>query len=108
MELSEQAKRLMREGGLVIELEAIVIGTRTFKANGQDVAKVTVNGSPRGPMGHGVECIPYGIFELDAEMAVFHQLGKVTEPKRFKFRADLKPINTSNGYVVHLLEIIEQ
>ena len=106
MGFGEQAERLKQDSGLMIELEAVVIGAYTFKANGQDVAKVTVNGTQGGPMGHGIECLPRGIFELDAEMTVFLQLGKLGEPKRFKFRADLKPININGGYAVHLLEVV--
>jgi len=53
-----------------IEMTAEVVGAYTFKANGQDVTKVTVLGNQGGPMGNGIECTPYGIFELDAEMAV--------------------------------------
>lgn len=108
MDVSDHVRKLLHEGGLSIELEAVVLGARSFKANGQDVAKINVIGTPGGPMGHNVQCHPYGIFELDAEMKVFQGLGNQFEPRRIKFRADLKPINSSGGYVMHLLEIVEE
>lgn len=106
MIVSDQVSQLMQEGRLLIELEAAVLGTHIFKANGRDVAMVTVKGNPGGPMGQGVECIPNGIFELDAEMGVYREIGEITEPQQFKFRADLKSVNTKTGYVVHLLQVI--
>lgn len=91
---------------LIIELEADVFGSHTFVAAGQPVAKVTVSGTPAGPMGQGVECFPAGIFELDASLDVYRALqGVLCWPARVRFRADLKPINASGGYVVHLLEV---
>lgn len=91
---------------LSIELEADVLGAHTFVAAGQPVAKVTVSGTPAGPMGRGVECFPAAIFELDASMDVYRALqGVRCWPARARFRADLKPINASGGYVVHLLEV---
>ncbi|HEY1027639.1 MAG TPA: hypothetical protein VGE28_08415 [Pseudomonas sp.] len=107
MEISDQAMQLLRDGGLTIELEAVVLSARTFKAAGKDVAKVTVVGTKGGPMGNNIQCSPYGIFELDADVSVFHDLaGLLTEPVRAKFKADLKPINEHGSYVVHLLEVI--
>lgn len=106
MDISDQARQLLQEGGLRIELEAVVLGTRHFKADGRDVAKVNVIGTRDGPMGHSMQCKPYGIFELDAEMKVFDALDDLHEPKRLRFRADLKPINGNGAYVVHLLEVV--
>lgn len=107
MEISDQAMQLLRDGGLTIEIEAVVLSARTFKAAGKDVAKVTVVGTKGGPMGNNIQCSPYGIFELDADVSVFHDLaGLLTEPVRAKFKADLKPINEHGSYVVHLLEVI--
>jgi len=108
MEISDQARQLLQAGGLAIELDAVVFGARTFRADGRDVAKVNVLGTPGGPMGHNIVCNPYGVFELDAEMSVFQALGELPEPRRIKFLADLKPINSSGGYVVHLLEIMDR
>ncbi|MEH6485272.1 MULTISPECIES: hypothetical protein [Pseudomonas] len=94
-------------GGLVIEIEAVVLGAHTFKARSQDVAKVTVMGNPSAPMGAGIVCSPNPIFELDACMAVFRALKDMHgSPIRMKFRADLKPINATGGYAVHLLEVL--
>lgn len=91
---------------MLIEMTAEVVGAYTFKANGKDVAKVTVLGNQGGPMGNGIECTPYGIFELDAEMAVFRALANIQAPSTIRFRADLKPINATGGYVIHILEIL--
>jgi len=105
--ISDQGMQLLREGGLSIVLEAVVLSTRTFSAAGELVAKVTVIGSPGGPMGQGVNCIPYGIFELDADLDVYRALeGMLAEPVRVRFQADLKPINSFGGYVVHLLKVL--
>lgn len=107
MTLSDQGMQLLREGGLSIELEAVVLSTRTFSAAGELVAKVTVIGFPGGPMGQGVNCKPYGIFELDAELDVYRALeNSLAEPIRIRFQADLKPINSYGGYVVHLLKVL--
>lgn len=93
--------------GITIEIEAYVLGTHTFSAAGTTVAKVTVLGTPGGPMGQGIQCKPGGVFELDASMEVFSALSsRLTEPARFKFSADLKPINVTSGYVVHLLSLL--
>lgn len=90
-----------------IEITAEVVGAYTFKADGNDVAKITVLGNEGGPMGHGIECKPYGIFELDAEMDVFRALaGDIKGLSTMRFRADLKPINATGGYVIHVLEIL--
>lgn len=107
MNLSDQSMQLLRVGGLSIEIEAVVLGARTFSAAGELVAKVTVIGSPGGPMGQGVNCKPYGIFELDAHLDVYRALeGMLAEPARVRFQADLKPINSFGGYVVHLLKVL--
>lgn len=107
MIVSDQAMQLLRDGGLSIEIEAVVLGTRTFSAAGELVAKVTVVGTPGGPMGQGVNCKPYGIFELDADLGVYRALeGILAEPVRVRFQADLKPINSFGGYVVHLHQVL--
>ncbi|MBF78487.1 MAG: hypothetical protein CMK86_11385 [Pseudomonadales bacterium] len=101
MELSDEAIQLLRAGGLHIELEAVVLGAHTFKAAGKDVGKVTVVGTKGGPMGHSIQCEPYGIFELDAEFSVYRELAsRLDEPKRIKFKADLKPINDQGAYAM--------
>jgi len=97
---------LLQAGGLKIEAEGVAINARWFMADGKQVAKVTLIGSKGGPMGYGVQCEPYPIFEVDAEYSVFESL-KLNEPARIKFLADLKPIN-SGGYVLHLLKVLEQ
>lgn len=51
-----------------------MLGTRLFKADGRDVAKINVIGTTAGLIGHNVARSPYRIFELDAEMNVFHAL----------------------------------
>jgi len=107
VELSDEAIQLLRAGGLHIELEAVVLSAHTFKAAGKDVGKVTVAGTKGGPMGHCIQCEPYGIFELDAEFSVYRELASwLAEPKRVKFKADLKPINDHGTYAVHLLEVL--
>lgn len=107
VEFSDEAIQLLRAGGLHIELEAVVLGTHTFKAAGKDVGKVTVVGTKGGPMGHSIQCEPYGIFELDAEFSVYRELAsRLDEPKRVKFKADLKPIKDQRAYAVQLLEVL--
>lgn len=96
---------LLRAGGLRIEVEGVVISARWFTADGQRVAKVTLLGSQDGPLGSGVQCAPYPIFEVDADYSVFKSL-QLNEPARLKFLADLKPIN-NGGYVLHLLKVLE-
>lgn len=92
---------------LKVKVEAVVVGIHTFLAGGHEVAKVTVLGNPDGPMGMGVQCSPGAVFELDADMSVYRMLkGRLGAPKPFQFSADLKPINASGGYAVHLLEVI--
>ncbi len=109
MEISEQCLALLRIGGLSIEIEAVVLGVRRFKAADGFVTKVTVAGTPGGPMGQGIECRPYGVFELDADIGVYESLeNRLTEPVRIRFHADLKPINSSGGYVVHLISALPQ
>lgn len=105
-QISGEAMELLRAGGLKIEVEGVVISTRWFlTATGQRVAKVTLLGSQDGPLGSGVQCSPYPIFEVDADYLVFESL-RIDEPARFKFLADLKPIN-NGGYVLHLLKVLE-
>lgn len=107
MEFSDEAIQLLRAGGLHMELEAVVLGAYTFKAAGKDVGKVTVVGTKGGPMGHSIQCKPYGIFELDAEFSVYRELAnRLDGPKRIKFKADLKPIKDQGAYAVHLLEVL--
>lgn len=82
-----------------------MLGTHCFPtAKGERAAKVTLVGGKDGPLGHGVQCSPYPIFEVDADYSVFESL-KLGEPARVKFLADLKPIN-SGGYVLHLLKVL--
>jgi len=41
-------------------------------------------------MGQGVNCKPYGIFELDADLDVYRALeNSLAEPVRVRFQADL-------------------
>lgn len=103
-QISGEAMELLRAGGLKIEVEGVVINARSFIADGQQVAKVTLLGSKDGPRGNGVHCNPYPIFEVDADYSVFENL-KLDEPERLKFLAELKPIN-NGGYVLHLLRVL--
>jgi hypothetical protein len=103
--ISDEAMELLLAGGLKIEVEGVVLSARWFEAEGKRVAKATLLGSKGGPMGSGVKCEPYPIFEVDADYSVFESL-KLDEPARLKFLADLKPIN-NGGYVFHLLKVLE-
>lgn len=104
LQIRDDAMELLQAGGLKIELEGVVISARWFTAEGKRVAKVTLIGSTDGPMGSGVQCNPFPIFEVDADYSVFESL-KLDEPARLKFLADLKPIN-NGGYVVHLMKVL--
>lgn len=104
-QISGEAMELLLAGGLKIEVEGVVISARWFVADGKRVAKVTLIGSKDGPLGSGVQCSPYPIFEVDADYLVFESL-KIDEPARLKFLANLKLINTG-GYVLHLLKLLE-
>ncbi len=103
-QISGEAMELLLAGGLKIEVEGVVISARWFVADGKRVAKVTLVGSKDGPLGSGVQCNPYPIFEVDADYSVFESLRRA-EPARLKFLADLKPIN-NGGYVLHLLQVL--
>ncbi|MOA38754.1 hypothetical protein D3C78_1604690 [compost metagenome] len=103
--ISGEAMELLQAGGLKIEVEGVVLSARWFTAEGQRVAKVTLLGSKDSPLGSGVQCNPYPIFEVDADYQVFESL-RLDEPVRLKFLADLKPIN-NGGYVLHLLKVLE-
>ena len=100
---------LLRDGGLRIEVEGVVINARWFNANGKKVAKVTLVGNRGGPMGEGVRCDPYGIFEVDAEYSVWLALRERLDqpPIKARFTADLKPV-TDERYVLHLLEFVAE
>tara|TARA_R110002124_G_scaffold128157_2_gene288535 strand:- start:14593 stop:14892 length:300 start_codon:yes stop_codon:yes gene_type:complete len=92
---------------LKVEVSAVVVGVHSFFAGGNEVAKVTVLGNPDGPMGMGIQWSPAAVFELDAGMDIYRVLkGRLEAPKALQFRADLKPINASGGYAVHLLEVV--
>lgn len=112
---SESTIHLLSEAGLQITLEAVVISCRWFVADGNRVASVTVLGNKGGPMGHGMKCKPFPIFELDAEYSVFEALAQRLNPIesggeptaiRARFKADLKPISIGGRYVTHLLELL--
>lgn len=103
-QISGEAMDLLLAGGLKIEVEGVVLSARWFVADGKQVAKVTLLGSKDGPLGSGVQCSPYPIFEVDADYSVFESL-RLQEPARIKFLADLKPIN-NGGYVLHLLKVL--
>lgn len=105
LQISGDAIELLLAGGLKIEVEGVVLSARWFPtAVGQRAAKVTLVGSKDGPLGSGVQCNPYPIFEVDADYSIFESL-KLDEPTRVKFLADLKPIN-NGGYVLHLLQVL--
>lgn len=100
---------LLQEGGLRIDVEAVVLSSRWFTANGNKVATVTLAGNKGGPMGVGVQCHPYGIFDVDAEYGVWLALRKYLDqaPIKARFIADLKPV-TNERYVLHLLEFVAE
>jgi hypothetical protein len=102
--ISDEAMELLQDGGLKIKVEGVVLSARWFEADGKRVAKVTLLGSKDGPLGSGVQCNPYPIFDVDADYSVFESL-KLDDPARLKFLADLKPIN-NGGYVLHLLRVL--
>ncbi|HHH9441332.1 TPA: hypothetical protein ACP32N_003271 [Pseudomonas aeruginosa] len=106
---------LLNEAGLQVTIQAVVISCRWFMAEGKRVATVTVLGNKDGPMGSGMQCRPYPIFELDADYSVYEALADRLNPPeadgeptpiRASFRADLKPISIGGRYVTHLLEVL--
>jgi hypothetical protein len=110
--MSPESYACFAAGGLQIIVEAIVISARWFTADNRPCAVVQVLGNRGGPMGHQFQSHPYPIFELDAEMSVYQQLADFFDqnpntPACGKFKADLKPVNISGRYVVHLLEALE-
>lgn len=108
MEISDRAMQQLKDGGLKIQLEAVVLGVRTIRVDGTDLAKINALGPLAAQWDTTLCASPYRVFELDAEMSVFQALCELPEPKRMKFLADLKPVNSNGGYVAHLLQILDQ